>query len=365
MSKRKTPFMRGVTLNYCGRAGYLSSELARARVDRMVEANVDWVALIATVYQEHFHSYRQFADFEHSPQDDELCGMIDYLHGKGLKVKLRPMLQTLDGEHRNMIWFPPEGDHSPPLGPVKHWERWFAGLRVRVLHYARIAAATGCEMYGLDSEMDFTVLGRWRDDSQSKYWKPILQECRAIYDGHINYCAMLDTDNLRALRYENHWYHELDSLGLSFYPSIGLIGDCSKPTLMKRLASWEKDVVQPLAQAVTSAGLGFFFGECGCRSATDASVNPGGFVSGAAYAPEQQSNFLDVMCETFWDRPWWNGLFWWKWDEHCHRPHYHDDPGGEKGFVIDEKPAIEVMRKWYAKDRGVSSGALEQLATST
>ena len=49
------------------------------------------------------------------------------------------------------------------------------------------------------------------------------------------------------------------------------------------------------------------------------------------------ANYMEVCYRTFLDMPERMGLFWWKWDETQNRPHYKDDPNGDKGFSVRNK----------------------------
>jgi len=66
---------------------------------------------------------------------------------------------------------------------------------------------------------------------------------------------------------------------------------------------------------------------------------------------------LDAVCSTFWNEPWWMGLYWWKWDEQNHRPQFHDDPRGDKGFTLWGKPAADTMKRWYGRPDRRADGA--------
>jgi hypothetical protein len=68
-----------------------------------------------------------------------------------------------------------------------------------------------------------------------------------------------------------------------------------------------------------------------------------------AYSETEQSNYMEAVYLTFKDQPWWNGMFWWKWEEHQYRPQYHDDPAGEKGFTIEGKPSEQRMKFIYSR----------------
>ena len=142
-------------------------------MDRMRELNIDWVCLIVTVLQDTFASTRQYRDFTITPADDEVRDIVDYIHSKGMKVQLRPMLECWDGTQRMSVHFPEEGIIIPGK-PVTHWSQWFDGLTARTLHYARLAERGGCEAYGLDSELDRTT-------HQQAHWLRVVAAARSVF----------------------------------------------------------------------------------------------------------------------------------------------------------------------------------------
>ncbi|MBC8039823.1 MAG: hypothetical protein H7Y06_04710 [Opitutaceae bacterium] len=95
-----------------------------------------WLCLI--VIQDTFASTRQYRDLVMTPAEDELRGIIDYIHAQGLKVQLRPMLESWDRAQRIHITFPNE-ETLIPGKPITHWTQWFQGLTTRTLHYATLA----------------------------------------------------------------------------------------------------------------------------------------------------------------------------------------------------------------------------------
>ena len=136
---------KGVTFGYYARNGYLSSPAARDEVDRIASLHIPWVCLVVTVMEETFCSTRQFRDFCMTPGDDELLDIIGYIHEKGIRVMLRPMLECWDGTHRGQIHLP-EGTIFPDR-PFRYRSQWFANYEHLTRHYCRIAARTGCEGY--------------------------------------------------------------------------------------------------------------------------------------------------------------------------------------------------------------------------
>lgn len=144
---------KGMNFGFYAGKGVLGSAWAREQVDRMAALGIDWIALCVTVTQETPQSTLQYRDFNFSPRDDEVIGIIRHIRAKGIRVMLRPMIETQDGLDRGSIWFPHDGERMPGRRSARRAE-WFAGFRQRSVFYAEIAQETGCEAYGLESELD-------------------------------------------------------------------------------------------------------------------------------------------------------------------------------------------------------------------
>ncbi len=329
--------MKGVTFGFCAPNGYFASAQAHAEVEKMAALGTHWVCVVPTVYAETFASTRQFRDFEHTPDDGELRAIIDLIHARGMRVKLRPMLEDFQGNGRNQVTFPPDRERIP--GRISdNWARWFASMRARAVHYARIAQETGCELYGLDSELDKTI-------AQDAGWQSVLRAVRETYRGPVDACFTRGANLLEHLRNRSSWLHELDTLSYSAYLQTAEKPGASVDQMAAFLAV-ARDQQREIAAAF---GKPYYFGECGCNSATGAAASPSSWSAKSGYDGAEQANFLQAIIEVFGAEPWWRGLFWWKWDEQLDRPHYRDDPRGDKGFTIHGKPAAEVFRRWCAQ----------------
>lgn len=328
---------RGVNFGFYARNGYYATREARREVDRMAELGVNWICLIATVFRETAVSTTEFRDFEGTPDDAELRRMIDYIHSKGMRVQLRPMLEGLDGSDRSCVRFPEDRERIPGRSH-NYWELWFRSLRHRTIHYARIAEETQCELYGLDSELEFTIF-------QNRHWKDVIDAARSVYSGPIDSCHTMWTDYLKELENPDHWWYDLDTLSLSaYFPAAQKPG----ATVEEMVKNLQPVLLQQRAVA-EKFGKPYFFGECGCTSSRGGAIKPYVFDTTGGYAPEEQANFLEAIFQTFGNEPWWRGLYWWKWDEQNSRPNFKRDPKGDTGFTLHGKPAAEVMRKWYSR----------------
>ena len=342
MEKRIDKWQLGVTFGFRARNGYFKSEEAKREADEIAKSGADWVVLIVTVFQEHYNSTIQFRDFNKTPTDRELAEMIDYLHSLGLKVQLRPMLETLDGGGRLTVWFPYDDEFGVRIpGETRTICRdWFNSMTDRSVYYARIAEETGCEMYCLDSELDRIIC-------YNNEWKDVINAVREVYSGCLTSCHTTHTgiiDFEKELSDKNHWFYDLDMLSLSCYhpaatePGTSL--EDMKENFISQLERFRRlhDIYQkPL-----------FFGECGCASIKGGAISPSSVdwqKDTSVYDENEQANYLEAVIETFAKEPWWYGIYWWKWDEHMPRPHL------ERGFSIKGKKACDVYRKWNTFDR--------------
>ena len=83
----------GVTFGFYGSEEYFASQAARDEIDAISRAGANWVTVVATVWQDTCQSTFQYRDFDLTPGDLTLKGIIDLVHAKGMKVCLRPMLE--------------------------------------------------------------------------------------------------------------------------------------------------------------------------------------------------------------------------------------------------------------------------------
>ncbi len=310
----------GVTFGFRAKNGWYETEEAFREADAIAESGADWVVLVVTVYQEHFCSTKQFRDFKLTPSDREVENMIDYLHGLGLKVQLRPMLETLDGAGRLAVWFPrddAEGSRIPGCSRTQLAD-WFESMTERAVYYAGIAERTGCELYCLDSELDRLVI-------YNDHWKSVVNEVRKVYSGPVTSChtthmGLIDYE--KVLSNKSHWFYDLDLLSLSCYHLAGK-GGMSKDEMREGFA----DQVVRFDRMAEIYGKPILFGEFGCNK-----------------IPSEQADYLENFLELFSDKPWWYGLYWWKWDEQVR-------PLLEKRWPIKGRPAAKVLKEWSEKDR--------------
>jgi len=328
--------MRGMSFGYLARRGYYASPAGLAQVDAMAAAGVRWVALMASVMQDTFHSTRLYQDFEFTPSDHELEQIIARLHERGIQVMLKPMVECHDSAWRGHITFP-DGDQQIQGRRTDYWEPWFDSLARSVAHYAALAQRTGCESYCIGCEL-FAA----EQPAHNARWARVVAAARSHYRGHV--CYDVQPPTLLEAVTPPAWLQALDAVCISYYTPCA-----SRPGagVEEMMAGMAPTVAKLRAVSAALGGKPVIFGETGCRSVAGAAMNPSEYRTDGAYAPAEQANYLDALCRTFWPEPWWGGFFWWKWDEQQQRPQFQVDAAGDTGWTLQGKPAAQILHHWF------------------
>ena len=166
--------IKGYTYGYKSVRGTLVSPEAVASREALMELGINWVCLAFSIRQEHYYSTEIRFDYKRSVPDLELIETIRHFHEHGIKVCLKPMIDTDDGMWRALIDFP----DKTMFEEDSYWGKWFADYEAFLTHYAGIAQYTGCEMFCLGCEM----LGTERKEA---YWRKTIAAVRAVYDGKL------------------------------------------------------------------------------------------------------------------------------------------------------------------------------------
>lgn len=326
-------FHRGISLGYQARAGYYASDDALAQIDQMAALNIRWVALMVNVMQETFYSTRLFHDYVFTPTDAEVENYIERLHEKGIRVMLKPMVECLDSSWRGRITFP-DGDQQIQGVSVDYWSRWFESHTASLVHYGQMAQRTGVELFCVGCELDGT-------QRKTEHWREAIAALRAVYAGPLTY----DPTHSALDRGEPcDWFDELDLLGLSFYfPAADKAG-----ATVDEMVEFLQPRVEQMRRLHERFNLPIVFAETGTRSFVRGGVDHD-YREDRPYDGSEQANYIEATLKSFWNQPWWLGMYIWKWDEQQHRPQYHTDPAGDTGFTIAGKPAADIVKRWYGR----------------
>lgn len=235
----KAAYIGGMTWGWTGIRGTWTGEKADRSMELMAERlSVNWTAIALGALQDHAHSTE--IKFREAPTvtDEEVLSAIHKAKELGLNVCLKPVVNCADGTWRAHINF---FDLDVPCEPK--WSDWFASYTTFILHYAKIAEETGCEMFCVGCEMVQT-------DRRETEWRELIAEVRKVYSGIVTYnCDKYQEGQIK-------WWDAVDVISSSGYYPIDaweeqlnriekVVSEYDKP-----FSSWKQAVLAAKARSI-------------------------------------------------------------------------------------------------------------------
>jgi len=347
-----------VNFGFLGPRGYFARPEVFAEVAKIKAAGANWVTLNTHFCQESFYSRKLFLDFDRSSGEAELTDIVRELHRQGLHVLLKPCLMLLDGAWMGHVTFP-EDDQLIQGVHNSYWKDWFASLQACLTYYAQFAERNGVEAMIIGAEYNGTT-------HQSDHWRETIRQIRKHYSGPLTYefadyeIANDDYTGVDPAKVKKlDWFKDLDFLSMSTYPRAAprcpreqwaTLAPISLETMKQHLATRRAFVA---AASAAYDRMPVLYTEIGTRSTRGNVCEPWNFMTDSPCDAEEQANYMEALFAVHDDLPCWLGLSWWKWDEsQRNRPHYSDDRSKDRGFIIDGKPASDVLKKWCKREVG-------------
>jgi hypothetical protein len=206
------------------------------------------------------------------------------------------------------------------------WEKWEAAYEKYILDFAQIAQQENIELFCFGTELGNAVAKR------PKYWSQLIQKIKKIYTGKLTYAA--NWDDFEKVPFWN----ELDFIGIDAYFPLS---DSKTPSVAEMNESWKKHIIKmEKLQAQTNKKI--LFTEFGYRNSDQAAKEPwkenqNGFNNLA------QANAYESLFQTLTQKSWFAGGFAWKW----YADEYHKETKNSIDYTPQEKPALEIIKRWY------------------
>lgn len=173
------------------------------------------------------------------------------------------------------------------------------------------------------------------EPSQADRWRALIAKVREHFGGRITYSANWDD------AIEVPWWDAVDYIGVQFYPPLSRSGQATL-TSVRREVRARLDELGALSAKHRRPVL---FTEVGYRAAADALQHPHEWperVRAARVDPRPQAMGYRAFISAIRDRPWADGIYWWKW--------FTDPNTGEEGpagFSPKGNSAEAVLRAAY------------------
>ncbi len=292
------------------------AELTHDKIEKSLQEmrdqlGADTVMLAFGALMDHAHSEVVDWQSEDTPSDEVLIDAIETAKALGLRVFLKPMVNCRNGVWRAYISF-----IEPDVPCEPKWSGWFRSYTEYMVHYAKIAEETGCEMLMIGCEM---VMAQHREED----WRKLAREVRWTYHGLLSINVdKYQEDNLT-------WWDEMDAISSSgYYP----------------MDDWENQLNR-IEAVVRRFNKPFFFAECGCHCIEGAEKTPNDWTLGGTFNKDIQTRYYEEMFKVLEGRDWFGGMAGWAWNALTTEPL----KDGEDVYGVCGRPAAEVIRRNYAK----------------
>ncbi|MBI9116116.1 1,4-beta-xylanase [Sanguibacter sp. YZGR15] len=303
-----------MTWGWVGTRGTWTGPEARRSMELMVERlGTTWTAVTFSALQDTAHSTEIHFKEHPTVTDDEVRDAVERAHGLGQKVCLKPVVNCADGTWRAYISF---FETDVPCEPT--WSQWFASYTEFMVHYARIAQETGCEMLCVGCEMVQT-------DHREAEWRAVVAAVREVYSGTVTYnCDKYQEGAVR-------WWDAVDVISSSGYYPVD---------------DWEAQLDR-IEGVLSSYDKPFVFMEAGCPSREGSPALPNDWSSPGAPSEDAQRDYYEAMLGAARRRSWVRGFMLWDWpaalyDESAAALNDDYCPFGKK--------AEETIRRFYTAD---------------
>jgi len=310
---RMNTYIGGMTWGWTGVRGTWTGPEAERSMTLMKEGlNINWTAVTFGALQDHPQATEIKFREEPTVTDEEVVAAIERAKAMGLKVCLKPVVNCKDGTWRAHINF---FDRDVPCEPK--WSDWFASYTEFMLHYARIAEDTGCEMLCVGCEMVMT-------DRREAEWRALIAKVRQVYSGIVTYnCDKYQEDNVT-------WWDAVDVISSSGYYPVN---------------DWDNQLDR-IEKVVKQFDKPFFFMEAGCPSREGSQYIPNDWGLQGAPSEAAQLEFYEAMFGTCDKRDWVEGFMLWDWPA---RLYEKDQASANDDYCMYGKAAEGYIREYYTK----------------
>ena len=327
-------FQKGLSFSAWSSDAFETSESDES-LALLTETKTEWIAVCLSWAQSNTTSHDIRPDPNRTPTIDSVRHAITVAHSLGLKVMLKPMVDTLEDEKT-------QGYSTVWRGEIQPSNAWFESYSEFINFFAKFAQQNGVELFCVGCEFKATT-------GETEQWKNVISGVRDYYSGPLTYAA--DWTN-----YQNiEWWDSLNYVGIDAYFPLSLFK--TDPTFNELKTVWTHRA-DDIEEWLSDVNKPIIFTEIGYRSGDGTNMAPSNYWSDMDVDLQEQSECYEAAFQVLWKRNWFSGFYWWTW--------IHDPSIGgvnDSYHTPQNKPAQNVITEWYTMDRRVA--IVDQSFTST
>ena len=319
----KPKFQRGFCYAHEGYQiynGYLSMKSFES-LEKLRSLGVEWISLSPFGYLDDANrpGYLYYSRGAGAENDESIIAAFYAAKKLGMGVMLKPHVLM---NSRNWGW---PGEIN--MRNQEDWEKFFKYYYSWIRHYALLAEIYQMDIFCIGVELVQATQGH------EKSWRDLISKIRQIYHGPLVYSANWGEE------FENlTFWNDFDYIGLNCYYPLS-----NKDTAtLEELRKGAEQMLPKIEKVAYKYQKPILLTEVGFTSTARSWQNPHKRNRGAPVVLEDQALAYRAIIETFWEKEWFYGFYWWKW------PTYLEHGGKQhNGFTPNGKPAENVVKEWY------------------
>ena len=290
-------------------------------IDPVMKVNANWVTLMPFAFVKTINDTQILFDDNRQWWGERKIGIeksAELFKANNFKIMLKPQ-----------IWIPNGFTGNIKMDSEKDWLIFEKNYEKFILDYAKIAASTNCEILCIGTELNDFVTNR------TSFWNQLIKKIRNVYSGKITYAENWDTFE------KVPFLSEIDFIGIDAY--FPLTNE-KTPTLKSLAKAWipVKSRIEKLSKKFDKKVI---FTEYGYQSKDFTANEPWDHSKKQNVNLLAQQNSLAILLATFWNEPWFEGGFLWKWYDN------HNQVGGkfDRDYTIQNKSMELLLGNFYRK----------------
>jgi hypothetical protein len=325
LSARLPIFQKGLSYSAWSGNAFSSSESDES-LRLLTETNTEWIAICFSWAQSNTTSYDIQLDPNRTPTTESVRHAIEVAHGLGLKVMLKPMVDTLEEEKI-------QGYPTVWRGEIQPSDNWFASYSEFINGFAEFAEQNNVELFCVGCEFKSTVM-------EKEQWEMVISGVREHYSGPITYAA--DWTSYQDI----DWWDSVDYVGIDAYFPLSIFN--YNPSLEKLTNAWN-DYANEIEEWLSMVNMPVIFTEIGYRSGDGTNMAPSNYWLEMSLDLQEQTDCYEAAFQVLWKRSWFYGFYWWTWI-------YDPAQGGlnDSYHTPQNKPTQELITQWYSQTRQVA-----------
>ncbi len=257
-----------------------------------------------------------------SENDESLLASMHWAQELGMHAMLKPHI-LMAGPR----WGWP-GDVV--MNSPEDWKKFFDHYERWMRHYALLA-----EIYDFDSLCLGVELVQTTRNHEAE-WREVIRKMRGLYSGPMVYAANWGEEFERLTL-----WNELDAIALNCYYPLSERESASDAELLNganTIVAKIESIAQKYRKPVLITEIGF-------ASRAQTWRQPHSDDRRAAAYMADQARCYEAMMKALWGKPWFAGIYWWKWPSDL-----SDGGPNDNQFTPNNKPGAQVIAKWFREE---------------